>query len=184
MADEWPKIRARRVTRLSPWTELVARDVEFAPGAPVQTYHSVAQADYISILALTPAQQIPLVRQYRPALETMTWELPAGMVDDAEDPVETCRRELLEETGFPALSVRPLGTFSPCPGRLSNLIHSFFVTAGERLADHPVEAGIEVKLVTPAELAALIKSGGFDAQQQLGTLMLARLHGLLDLPVA
>jgi ADP-ribose pyrophosphatase len=178
MADEWPKIRARRITRLSPWTELVARDVEFAPGAPVQTYH------YISILALTPSQQIPLVRQYRPALETMTWELPAGMVDDAEDPAETCRRELLEETGFPALTVRPLGTFSPCPGRLSNLIHSFFVTAGERLANHPVEAGIEVKLVTPAELAALIKSGGFDAQQQLGTLMLARLHGLLDLPVA
>ena len=40
------------------------------------------------------------MRQYRPALEAFTWELPAGLVDPGEDPAETCRRELMEETDF------------------------------------------------------------------------------------
>ena len=57
-------------------------------------------------------------------------------------------------------------------------MHSFFIEAGEKVADHTPEAGIEVRLVTPAELAGIIKAGQFDSQQHLGTLLLARLHGL------
>ena len=53
-----------------------------------------------------------------------------------EDPAEACARELLEETGYPARAVHSLGApASPCTGRLSNRIHSFFVETGERIAD-------------------------------------------------
>ncbi len=182
MSDGWPKIRSRQTTRLSPWAEIVARDVEFAPGAPPQTYHAVVQADYIGILALTPDRRIPIVRQYRPAIERFTWELPAGMVDDGEDPADAAARELMEETGFPARTVHALGSFSPCAGRLANRIHSFFIETGERAPARDPEPGIEVRLVTADELAGLIGSGTFDSQQHLGTLMLARLRGFLDLP--
>src|SRR4051794_10022268 len=57
------------------------------------------EADYIAIVALTADEKIPLVRQYRPALEAFSWELPAGLVDPGESPADGCRRELLEETG-------------------------------------------------------------------------------------
>jgi hypothetical protein len=60
-------------------------------------------------------------------------------------------------------------------------VHSFFIETGEKVADHEPEAGIEVRLVTPTELAGIIKAGQFDSQQHLGTLMLARLHGVLDI---
>ena len=86
MTDEWPKIKARTTTKISPWMNVIERDVEFAPGEPVQIYHSVGQGDYIAIVARTPDGRIPVVRQYRPALEAMTWELPAGLVDPGEDP--------------------------------------------------------------------------------------------------
>src|SRR5215472_13148091 len=89
-------------------------------------------ADYISIVALTPSGKIPIVRQYRPALEAFAWELPAGLVDPGEDPADGCRRELLEETGFTARAVHALGENSACTGRLNNRIHNFFVEAGER----------------------------------------------------
>ena len=59
---------------------IIAREVEFSRGAPRHTFHAVDQADYVSIVALTPTGKIPLVRQYRPALESFSWELPAGMV--------------------------------------------------------------------------------------------------------
>jgi 8-oxo-dGTP pyrophosphatase MutT (NUDIX family) len=184
MSDDWPKVKGRRTTKLSPWADIIEREIEFAPGTKSEIYHAVRQPDYIAMLAVTPDGTIPIVRQYRPALESFTWELPAGTVDDGETAIAAASRELMEETGYPSLKVHPLGTFAPCSGRLANKVHSFFIEAGGKVADHTPEAGIEVRLVTPAGLAVIIKAGKFDSQQHLGTLMLARLHGLLDLPIA
>lgn len=184
MSNDWPKVKGKRTTKLSPWADVIEREIEFTPGAAPEIYHAVGQPDYIAMLALTPDGHIPIVRQYRPALETFTWELPAGTVDPGESAAQAASRELMEETGYPTKSIQLLGTFAPCPGRLTNKVHSFFIQAGGKAADHTPEAGIEVRLVTPAGLANIIKAGKFDSQQHLGTLMLARLHGLLDLPIA
>lgn len=181
MSDEWPTIRAKRVTRLSPWTTLIEREVEFVPNSAAATYHAIGQSDYIAIVAVTPDHRIPIVRQFRPALETFTWELPAGLVEPSEAPAVTCRRELLEETGFPARTVIPLGTAAPCTGRLSNRIHSFFVETGDCVSAFVPEVGLTVKLVTPPELVQLIATGEFSSQLHLGALLLAQMHSVLKL---
>jgi ADP-ribose pyrophosphatase len=180
---DFPKIKSRRITKVSPWMEIIEREVEFAPGQPPQLYHAVGQSDYIAIVALTPDGRIPIVRQYRPALERLTWELPAGMVEKGEDPAACCRRELLEETGYPAKAVHALGNLAPCTARLSNRIHSFFVETGPRAEKHVAETGIEVRLVTPQVLAALILAGDFDLQLHIGATLLAGMRGHLDLGV-
>jgi 8-oxo-dGTP pyrophosphatase MutT (NUDIX family) len=183
MADEWPKIKSRSTMTISPWMDVIAREVEFAPGEPLQTYHAVSQLDYLAILALTPDSRIPVVRQYRPALESFTWELPAGLVERGEDPAAASARELLEETGYPARAVHSLGQpAAPCTGRLSNHIHSFFIEAGERVAGFVPEPGMTVALKSPAELAAMIKANEFVHHLHLGTLMLAELRQFLTLP--
>jgi ADP-ribose pyrophosphatase len=179
---KWPRIRSRRVTEISPWIGIVAREVEFSRNAAPQTFHAVEQADYVSIVALTANGKIPIVRQYRAAIEGYSWELPAGMVDPGETPIECCRRELLEETGLTACRIERLGENSPCTGRLSNSIHSFFVEAGERIAAFTPEPGLTVKLASPAEFARLIMAGNFISQLHLGALLLAELHGHLTLP--
>ena len=179
MAEDWPKIKTRRTTTISPWVTIIEREVEFAPGAAAEFYYAVGQQDYIAIVAHTPDGKIPIVRQYRPALERFTWELPAGLVENGEAPAETCKRELLEETGFPALIVHALGNYSPCTARLSNQLHSFFVETGAHA--EAAEAGIEPKLVTAAELAALIRSGEFVLQLHIGAILLAGLRGHIDL---
>jgi len=179
---KWPRIRSRRTTAVSPWVGLIAREVEFRRGGPRQVFHAVEQADYVGIVAVTPQGKIPIVRQYRPALEAFTWELPAGLVDDDEDPIECCRRELLEETGLTARTIHRLGHKSPCTGRLNNRIHSFFVEAGERISGFEPEPGVTVKLVAPAEIARMIERGGFESQLHLGTLLLAELNGFIALP--
>ncbi|MGH6728098.1 MAG: NUDIX hydrolase [Pseudolabrys sp.] len=181
MAGDWPKIKARRTTTISEWMAIVERDVEFAVGAPAETYHAVGQRDYVAVVAMTPDGKIPIVRQYRPALERFTWELPAGLLDEREAAADCCRRELMEETGYPARAIHPLGTTAPCSGRLSNYLHSFFVETDVRNDEHRIEAGIELKLVTPAELAALILSGEFMSQLHIGTVLLAGMAGHLDL---
>jgi ADP-ribose pyrophosphatase len=182
MSDDWPKIRSRRTTKVSPWMELIAREVEFSPGSSAETYHSIGQADYLAIVAVTLDGKIPLVRQYRPAVEALTLELPAGLVDAGEQPIDSCRRELLEETGFTARAIHPLGTAAACTGRLSNRIHSFFAETGERGADFEPEPGLTLRLATPAELVDLIAKGEFAQQLHLGALFLAEHHGFLKLP--
>ena len=179
MAGDWPKIVGRRVTRVSPWVEIIERAVEFAPGAAPELYHAVGQQDYIAIVALTAEGRIPIVRQYRPALERFTWELPAGLVDKGEQPEACCRRELKEETGLSARAVHALGAFAPCTARLSNRIHSFFVEAGEQ--GEASEKGVELRLVSPAELAGLIRQGEFVLQLHIGALLLAGMRGFIDL---
>ncbi len=167
--------------KVSPWVEIVEREVEFSSGAVHQLYHAIGQQDYTAIVARTPDGRIPIVRQYRPAMERFTLELPAGFVDRGEQPDVSCKRELMEETGLSAKAVHTLGVFAPCTARLSNLVHSFFVDAGARAAGWQPEAGIEVRLVTPSELGALFLSGEFTLQLHIGAVLLAGLRGFVDL---
>ena len=178
---DWPKIKSRRTIEVSQWMRLIEREVEFAPDSKSELYHAVGQQDYIAIVAQTADGRLPIVRQYRPALEQFTWELPAGMVDQGEDPADCCRRELIEETGFRAVKVHALGNYAPCTARLSNRVHSFFVETAARAEAAPTETGIETRLVTPAELGALIRGGEFVLQLHIGAIMLAGLAGHVDL---
>jgi ADP-ribose pyrophosphatase len=88
----------------------------------------------------------------------------------------------LEETGFTARAIHALGENSACTGRLNNRIHNFFVVAGERVAGFAPEPGLAVKLVSPAEIVRLIKTGVFLSQLHIGALLLAELNGFLALP--
>lgn len=181
MSDDFPHIKSRRTIPISPWMKVIEREVTFAAGAAPELYHAIHQQDYIAIVARTPEGLIPIVRQYRPAVEGFTWELPAGLVDGGEDPGETCRRELLEETGLPARTIHALGSYAPCTARLSNRVHTFFVETGPAIAPAPIEAGIELKLATPQELAGMIRKGEFALQLHVGALMLAAMRGHMDL---
>jgi 8-oxo-dGTP pyrophosphatase MutT (NUDIX family) len=125
--------------------------------------------------------ECPLSGQYRPALESFTWELPAGLVDHGEEPAICCRRELLEETGFAARAVYPLGSYAPCTSRLSNRVHSFYVETGPTPERETVEAGLELMFVNPPQLAKLITDGEFVLQLHIGALLLAGMHGFTDL---
>lgn len=169
-------IKVRGETFLSPWVRLVQKDVEFAPGEPVHTYHCFALADYISILAKTPGDLIPIVRQYRPAVEAYTWELPAGMLEIGEEPVQSCIRELKEETGLTAQSVTPLGVYYSDTGRLENRLHVFYVETSEPVPDFVPESGMSVRYVTFEALKELIRTRQFQHQLHIAVLLLYELH--------
>lgn len=181
MDTEWPRIKSRQTIKISPWVNIIAREVEFARNEPTQIYHAVDQLDYLAIVAVTPDGQFPIVRQYRPSLEAFTWELPAGLAERGEDPADACLRELLEETGYPTTAIHHLGTEAACTGRLSNRIHSYFLRTGEQIENFQPEAGMTVKLVTAADLVRMIKAGEFVQQMHLGALLLAQLQSFIEL---
>ena len=87
----------------------------------------------------------------------------------------------MEETGFAANSVHALGSYAPCTARLSNRVHSFYVVIDPSVEGKPTEPGIELKLVSHAQLAELILAGEFVLQLHIGAVLLAGLRGYIDL---
>ncbi len=77
------------------------------------------------MLARDPDKRVLLIRQYRLPPRESLWELPAGRCDAGEDPLETAKRELIEETGYRAARWRKLLEFYPAPGFSSELMHAF-----------------------------------------------------------
>jgi ADP-ribose diphosphatase len=92
----------------------------------------------IGVVATTRAGQLVLVRQYRPAVEAFLWEIPAGTADAGEEPRAAALRELREETGYRAGSLRPLGALFTTPGFCNEIMHFFHaqdLEAGEQALD-------------------------------------------------
>jgi len=179
MGRDLPKILRVERTTISPWLEVIARDVSFSREAAAETYYAIAQPDYVAVLAMTTGAQILLVRQFRPAIERFSLELPAGMVDPGEDPEMTAARELLEETGYPTISIERIGLSATCSSRISNATHSFFIRTGDRKPGFVEEPGIEVVPVSHSELRRMVLSGEFGEQTHLGVLAQACARGLL-----
>ena len=181
MIDSWPKLgRSKRIV-VSPWLEVIARDVQFSPEASVETYFAIAQPHYLAGLAVTTEGHILLVRQYRPAIRRSSLELPAGLLEEHEEPADAMARELLEETGYSTRSIALIGTTATCSSRIDNSMYSFFIQAGEQAPDFVEEPGVSVSSVSPSELRALILSGEFAEQTHLGVISLAICRGLITL---
>jgi ADP-ribose pyrophosphatase len=175
------KILERIEDRLSSWVRVVGKRVDFGLGGPAETYHCLGQPDYVAILARTRSGLIPLVRQYRPAVEAYTWELPSGLLEGDETPEAGCRRELREETGLHIESVVCLGCFYPDTGRLENQLHAFYVEASEPDPGFVPELGLAIEFVTPKALRQQILSGKFRHQLHLALFAIAWLRGHLTL---
>lgn len=148
-------------------------------GAKAEPYYSLEQSDYVTIVAQTASGLMPLVRQYRPAVEAWTIEVPAGLIDKGEAPAFACARELEEEAGLKALSVDSLGSFHPDTGRLGNRMHVFFARTSDPKPGFVPEPGMEVLFVTSAQLLDKIRSGEFTHQLHIGAIFQSWLSGKL-----
>ena len=167
-----PEITGCDVVYSTPWFKLLAKTVQGSVSDG--TYYALQPSDYVTVLAVTPQQQILLVRQYRPAVETYTLEFPSGNVDPGETPEQSIRRELIEETGYQATDLELLGFLKPDTGRLANNLWCYFApNVQPHPANLPPEAGIELVLYTPAELGQALREGRLDHALHLAILCLA-----------
>lgn len=71
-------------------------------------------------------EKLGLIKQYRHIMKSYEWEVPAGMIDDGEEAIETAERELFEETGYHSDEIKSLGVIYPSVGSTSEKIHLFY----------------------------------------------------------
>lgn len=78
-----------------------------------------------AIIAINEKNEILLVRQYRKAVEDFIYEIPAGIINIAEEPEECALRELKEETGYIADKISQIYEFYSSPGFTNEKIYLF-----------------------------------------------------------
>ncbi|MFX0092793.1 MAG: NUDIX hydrolase [Candidatus Hodarchaeota archaeon] len=81
--------------------------------------------DWINIIALTSNLEVVTIRQYRAGTKLVTLEIPGGLIDPGEEPLEAAKRELEEETGFVSNHWSHIGATEPNPALFTNLCHTF-----------------------------------------------------------
>jgi len=116
---------------------------------------------WVNVIPLTAAMDVVLVRQYRHGTRSVTLEIPGGLVEDSDTPEEAARRELMEETGYTAQEILPLGWVHPNPAILDNRCYTFLargvVFSGARCQDDRED--IEVLLRPLRAVPDLIREG-------------------------
>lgn len=161
---------AHRPKRLSPLartsTRLVADHGVFRverltyPTLPRDVY-VFGVPDWCNVVAETDAGEVVMVWQHRFGTDALSLEIPGGVVDPGEAPLEAARRELREESGYDARSFELLSAVEPNPALQNNRCYSY-VARGARLAFETAFddlEDLEVVRVPRGEIAGLIDDG-------------------------
>ncbi|MDX6439764.1 MAG: ADP-ribose pyrophosphatase [Gaiellaceae bacterium] len=137
-------------------------------------YEIADTPDAVAIVALDAEERVVLVRQKRVATGTKLLELPAGLIDEGEEPLASARRELREETGLHGGSWRELASFWTSPGFVNERVTVFTAHRLEEGEPEPDEGeDLEIVRWTLPEVEARVPELE-DASTIIGLLLYLR----------
>ena len=126
------------------------------------------------VVAITDENKIVMVKQFRYPFQEWVLELPAGKLDDNEDPQNCASRELTEETGYTAENISKLGHIYTTPGFCNEILH-IYLAENLKPGDHDREEGeegMEVHEYSIEEIKQKIADGQIvDAKSISGIMM-------------
>ncbi|WP_446044665.1 NUDIX hydrolase [Streptomyces olivaceus] len=150
------------------------------PSTPDERVHHVVRHPGGAAIVALDGQDVLCVRQYRPAVDDVLLELPAGRCEPGEAPADTAARELREETGYAAGTITPLLNIFNAPCFCDGISHLFLATDLQ-----PVlwggEAEMQVYRLPLGDAPAWVADGRItDAKSIIGLLLVAnKAHGVL-----
>jgi ADP-ribose pyrophosphatase len=139
--------------------------VELPNGTVLDAYYVRESNGFVIAVALTPEREVVLVRQYRYGVDAVVIELPAGTIDEGEDPLDCAKRELAEETGYTAERWEPLMTVAAEPVRSNSVVHCYLAYEARRTVSQKLDPteSIEPFTVSLEELRGMLRRGEFGA---------------------
>lgn len=136
-------------------------------GHIVEDYNVIELTDWVTVVALTDAGNIVLVREYRHAAEVFTLGLPGGVSDPGEHDWEAVgARELREETGYTAREMHPVGTCYPNPATQNNRLHYYLALGCAKTDTQSLDPNEQIE-VTEMPYEDFLEYGRLEVQHAL-----------------
>ncbi|HET7144374.1 MAG TPA: NUDIX hydrolase [Anaerolineales bacterium] len=156
---------------------LIRRDTLKTPDGHETKVDIIEHGGSVIIVPVDPAGNLLFVRQYRHAAGMDLLELPAGTLEEGEDPAICAAREIREETGFAADRIEKIGDFYLAPGYSTEFMHVYLA---QELRYDPLEADadefLSVETIPFAEAVQMAERGEMPDAKSLAALFLAKPH--------
>jgi 8-oxo-dGTP pyrophosphatase MutT (NUDIX family) len=121
----------------------------------------IESRNWVNVLPVTKDGDVILVKQFRFGTSEVTYEFPAGIIDDGEEPLEAAKRELLEETGATKFEIKELGSCRPNPAHFNNFCYHFLATGLDSFGDLKLDEHEEIEVIKKSidEVQIMIDEG-------------------------
>ncbi|MEL7339213.1 MAG: NUDIX hydrolase [Bacteroidota bacterium] len=163
MPQKW-KLLSSQYLHQDKWLTVKSGTYRKGKEGPIITpYYTFEYPHWVNVFALTEGRQVVVNRQFRPGLNQVCLELPAGWVEPYEEPEDCAKRELLEETGYLATEVMMTGAISANPSTHNNLNYCYLARDVKLVQEQrlDLEEEIAVELMSLEEVKRLALAGAF-----------------------
>jgi ADP-ribose pyrophosphatase len=124
------------------------KDISVSPKSGSEhEFYVIESSDWVNVIAVTENDEIVFIKQYRHGVMETTLEIPGGTVDNGEVPLESAKRELLEETGYTSDTWIQLGIINPNPAILNNNCYSFLALNSQKTHSQKLDGTEDIEVV-------------------------------------
>ena len=129
-----------------PWLTARRDKVELPDGRVIPEFYVLEYPDWVNVIAITKDGDFIMEKQYRYAADSTNYEIPCGVMEKDETPLDAAKRELMEETGYGGGEWKLLMKLSPNPTSMTNMTYCYLATGVEKVSDQHLDDTEELEV--------------------------------------
>ena len=156
-------------------------DVILPQGREIPDFYKVTIKDCSAIVAITEDHHIILKKEYRHCYGLELIEIPAGVLEDGEDPIQAAKRELEEETGYKSDQWTYLGKTVESSAKLTNYMYIYLAEDCKKVSEQKLDYGEDIEVIETdfEEAIQMIMNNEIICNSSIGAILkVARIKGL------
>lgn len=146
MIEKWKVLESKYIVQ-RPWATLRVDTLQLPNGVVKDEYYVLEYPTWVNMIGFTEHGTVLFVRQYRHGAAGVFVKLPAGVVEEGEDPTIAAKREMLEETGYAFKEMEYICMLYANPATSGNLTYTYVLTGGVKVQEQELDSSEDIEVV-------------------------------------